>query len=454
MSGMSRLNGTQVAIIGLGESGFAAAQLALNKGGNVYVSDSRTEPKIAARRTDLRAGGAQVELGRHDISRLAGSDLVVVSPGIPPQAPVLRELSARGIPWISEPEFAVQFFSGSLIAVTGTNGKTTTTLLVGHLLEAAGLHVAVGGNVGGGLAPAASELALLVPKPSWYVLEMSSFQLSAIQSFKPKIGVFTNLFPDHLDRYECLEDYYADKGRIFENADEESVWVLPKNDNAVDSLIGSSLGRRFYFGEYEQSETHAFIADDILTLQVENRLNSLIDLGELSLLGQHNESNALAASLTTHLAGVPVESIADGLRSARPLPHRLELVTVRNGVTWINDSKATNTAATRSALKSLNQPIILLVGGVDKGEDFASLVPSGTNLRAILAYGEVAPRIVSEIENALLVEGDMEAVTKRAEALAEQGDAVLLSPACSSFDMFDSYEDRGCVFSALAREST
>jgi UDP-N-acetylmuramoylalanine--D-glutamate ligase len=266
--------------------------------------------------------------------------------------------------------------------------------------------------------------------------------------------VFTNLFPDHLDRYECLEDYYADKGRIFENADEESVWVLPKNDNAVDSLIGSSLGRRFYFGEYEQSETHAFIADDILTLQVENRRNSLIDLEELSLLGQHNESNALAASLTTHLAGVPVESIADGLRSARPLPHRLELVTVRNGVTWINDSKATNTAATRSALKSLNQPIILLVGGVDKGEDFASLVPSGTNLRAILAYGEVAPRIVSEIENVLLVEGDMEAVTKRAEALAEQGDAVLLSPACSSFDMFDSYEDRGCVFSALAREST
>jgi len=453
MSGMGGLTGAQVAIIGLGESGFAAAQLALNKGGNVYVSDSRTEPEIATRRTKLRAAGAQVELGRHDISRLAGSDLVVVSPGIPPQAPVLRELRVRGIPWISEPEFAVQFFSGPLIAVTGTNGKTTTTLLLEHLLEAAGLQVAVGGNVGGGLAPAASELALLVPNPSWYVLEMSSFQLSAIQSFKPEIGVFTNLFPDHLDRYECLEDYYADKGRIFENADEESVWVLPKNDSAVDSLIGNSLGRRFYFGEYEQSETHAFIAHDVLTVQVENCRHSLIDLEELSLLGQHNELNALAASLTAHLAGVPAESIADGLRSASPLPHRLELATVRNGVTWINDSKATNIAATRSALKSLIQPIILLVGGVDKGEDFASLVPSGTNLRAILAYGEAAPRIVSEIENALLVEGDMEAVTKSAEALAEQGDVVLLSPACSSFDMFDSYEDRGCVFSALARGS-
>ena len=450
---MSGLSGSHIAVIGLGASGLAAARLALDKGGDIYVSDLRIEPEVAARRADLRERGAQVELGRHDIERLAEADMVVVSPGIPPHAPILRVLQDRGIRWISEPEFAVQFFSGSLIAVTGTNGKTTTTLLLGHLLETAGVRVGVGGNVGGGLAPAASELALMVPAPDWYVLEMSSFQLSAIQSFRPDIGILTNLFPDHLDRYPSLEAYYADKARIFDNADHQSMWVLPEGDGVVDSLIGNTPGDRFYYGEDEQSETHAFMTDGVLTLCFEDHRYPLLEMDDLSLIGRHNIRNALAASLATHLVGVPAESIADGLHTARPLPHRLELVAAHNGVVWLNDSKATNVAATRSALESLIQPVVLLLGGVDKGEDFRSLIPSVAHLRAVLAYGAAAPRIVSEIEDAVLVDGDLGLVVQRAKKLAEEGDAILLSPACSSFDMFDNYEERGRVFTALARES-
>ena len=450
---MSALAGSQIAVIGLGASGLAAARLALDKGGDVYVSDLRTEPEVTARRADLRERGAQVELGRHDIERLEEADVVIVSPGIPPEAPVLRALQDRSVRWISEPEFAFQFFSSPLIAVTGTNGKTTTTLLLGHLLETAGVRVGVGGNVGGGLAPAASELALMEPAPDWYVLEMSSFQLSAIQSFRPDVGVLTNLSPDHLDRYSSLEAYYADKARIFDNADHQSIWVLPHGNRVVDSLIGNTPGDRFYFGEHQQSETHAFMVDGVLTLRFEDHRYPLLEMGDLSLIGQHNTQNALAASLATCLVDVPAESIADGLRTARPLPHRLEPVAVRNGVVWLNDSKATNVAATRSALESVHQPVVLLLGGVDKGEDFRSLIPSTANLRAILAYGAAAPRIVSEIEGAVLVDGDLGLVIQHAKKLAEEGDVILLSPACSSFDMFNDYEERGRVFASLAGEA-
>jgi len=448
---MSELTGASVAIIGLGASGIAAARLALDKGGDVYASDLRTEPAVAAGGADLRAAGASVELGEHDLERLARADLVVVSPGIPPVAPVLRALSDRGVGWISEPEFAVRFFSAPLIAVTGTNGKTTTTLLVAHLLESAGLHVAVGGNVGGGLAPAASELALLAEPPDWYVLEMSSFQLADVDKFRADIGVITNLSPDHLDRYESLEAYYRDKARMLNRADGESIWVLPAEDAAVASLMSETPGTRFFFGELEGAGTHAYITQSTLTIRTERRPDALIPTSELPLLGRHNLSNALAASLTAQLAGASVEGLRGGLRTARPLPHRLEPVADRDGVLWVNDSKATNVAATRSALLSLDRPVVLLVGGKDKGEDFSRLVPDRAVVRSILAYGAAASRIVSEVPGSDLVPGALESVVGRAAAVAQAGDVVLLSPACSSFDMFESYEERGRLFATLAQ---
>jgi len=448
---VSELGGVNVAIIGLGASGIAAARLALDKGGDVYASDLRTEPAVAVGGADLRTAGARVELGGHDLERLARADLVVVSPGIPPAAPVLRALSDRGIGWVSEPEFAVRFFSAPLIAVTGTNGKTTTTLLVAHLLQSAGLRAAVGGNVGGGLAPAASELALLPESPDWYVLEMSSFQLADVDTFRADIGVITNLSPDHLDRYASLDAYYADKARMLNRADAESVWVLPAGDPAVTSLMAETPGTRFFFSELEDAGTHAFVADSTLTLRTEGESDALIPASDLPLLGGHNLDNALAASLTARLAGAGAEGLRRGLRTARPLPHRLEPVADRDGVLWVNDSKATNVAATRSALLSLDRPVVLLVGGKDKGEDFSRLVPAGTVVRAVLAYGAAAERIVEELPGSELVAGALESVVSRAAAVAQPGDVVLLSPACSSFDMFESYEARGTLFATLAK---
>lgn len=450
---MKDLNGSTVAIIGLGASGVAAARLALAKGADVYVSDLHTEPAVATRGADLRGAGARVDVGEHDLERMARADLVVVSPGIPPRAPVLRALEDRGVGWISEPEFAVRFFSGSLIGITGTNGKTTTALLVAHLLEAAGVRAAVGGNVGGGLAPPASELALLAEPPDWYVLEMSSFQLADVETFRPDIGVVTNLAPDHLDRYESVAAYYADKARMLERASADSVWVLPAADTVVTKWMGDTPGSRFFFGEQEDTGTHAFSTQGFLTLRVDHSTHRLISDSDLPLLGRHNRHNALAAALTASLAGASCQGIATGLLSARPLPHRLEPVIERDGVLWVNDSKATNVAATRSALSSLSRPVVLLVGGKDKGEDFSCLVPADATVKAVLTYGAAGQRISSEVSVAEFVPGDLRAVTTRASSIAASGDVILLSPACSSFDMFVNYEERGRHFSELAREA-
>jgi UDP-N-acetylmuramoylalanine--D-glutamate ligase len=454
------LQGTSVAVIGLGASGVAAARLALAKGGEVYVSDSSSDASAAARGADLRAAGAAVDVGRHDIGRVAGAGLVVVSPGVPPSAPVLRALAERGVRWITEPELAVRFYSGPLIAVTGTNGKTTTTLLIGHLLDRAGIRAAVGGNVGGGMAPAASDLALLDEPPDWYVLEMSSFQLAGVETFRPDIGVVTNLSPDHLDRYASVEEYYADKARLFDNASDASRWVLPLGDRAVAKLAGSALGERYWFGGDVASASHAFEQDGTLALRVDGTLERLIARTDLPLIGRHNVDNALTAALVARLAGAQPLAIAAGLGSARPLPHRLEPVADRGGVLWVNDSKATNVAATRSALASLDRKVVVLLGGKDKGEPFAPLAEAlrGT-ARAVVAYGAVGPRIAGELIRELredvpvhLLGSDFDGVVRRAASLAQAGDIVLLSPACSSYDMFDNYEHRGRRFAELAKE--
>ncbi|GMV08051.1 MAG: UDP-N-acetylmuramoylalanine--D-glutamate ligase [Gemmatimonadota bacterium] len=451
----SGLSGAKVAVIGLGASGQAAARLALTKGGEVYVSDLRADAQAAAGGAELRALGADVEWGGHDVERLARADLVVVSPGIPPHAPVLRALRERGVRWISEPELAVRFFKGPLIAITGTNGKTTSTLLVAHLLEAAGLRAAVGGNVGGGFAPAACELALRGDAPDWYVLEMSSFQLGSIERFRPDIGVVTNLSPDHLDWYDGVEAYYADKARLFDNADASSRWVLRADDDAVTALAGDAPGARYGFAPEEGAGVHAFVRDGVLMLSLDGVEEALLEVEALPLLGRHNHLNALAAALTARLAGAATRGVARGLSTARPLPHRLEPVADARGVLWVNDSKATNVAAARSALESLSRPVVLLLGGKDKGEDFAALRPALTGVRHVMAFGAAGPRIAGAVEGAApltLLQADFRTVVEAARAHAVEGDILLLSPACSSFDMFENYEDRGRRFATLAGE--
>ncbi len=460
-----------VSILGLGASGVAAARLALSKGETVYVSDLRTDARAAADAHALRELGARVDLGSHDLGEIAASRVVVVSPGIPPGAPVLRELRDRGVRWVSEPDFAVRFFQGPLIAVTGTNGKTTTAALIAHCLHAAGVDAALGGNVGGGIAPAASELALRDHPPAWYVLEMSSFQLADVEVFAPRIGVVTNLAPDHLDRYPDLVAYYGDKARLFHLAAPDDLWVLNGEDTAVLALPGDAPGLRLTFG-WEDGKNAAFLRGDTLTLQIPAGVGAaadtdgdgdtggeeepLVTVSELSLLGRHNVMNALAAALAARLAGAGVTGIREGLRTFRPLPHRMEPVGEVGGVLWVNDSKATNVGAAVTALESLDRPVVAILGGKDKGEGYAPLVPIlRTRARAAVLYGEAGARMEEELAGAgipILRERDFaDAVTAGAGAALE-GDLLLLAPACSSYDQFENYEARGRAFMALARE--
>ena len=451
---MQRLEGKSVAVIGLGVSGVAAARLAFAKGGDVYVSDSGSNAATSARAADLRSAGVTVQLGGHDIDRVARSGIVVVSPGIPLDAPVLRALRERDVPWISEPELAFRFFSGQLIAVTGTNGKTTTTLLIAHLLAEAGLRAAAGGNVGGGLAPAASDLALLEEPPDWYVLEMSSFQLAGVDTFRPDIGVVTNLSPDHLDYYDDVGAYFADKARLFERATSRSSWVLPHGDETVAALAGSAPGQRFYFGGDEEADSDTWVDDTTMWIRGDGSPESFLAVSDFPLLGRHNVSNALAAAVVARLAGASTENIGAGLQTMRSLPHRMQPVADADDILWVNDSKATNVAATLSALESVDRPVVLLLGGKDKGEAFAPLIPALLKrVHCALVYGAAAPRITSELSDTVPVElhgDDFAVVMGRAAEIARAGDMILLSPACSSFDMFESYEHRGRAFTAFA----
>ncbi len=439
----------------------AAARLALSRGDDVHVSDLETDAQARARGADLGALGADVELGSHDVARIAGADVVVVSPGIPPHAPVLRELRARGVRWISEPELAARVFDGALIAVTGTNGKTTTALLVHHLLEAAGIDAAVGGNVGGGHAPAASELATDRPGAAWWVLELSSYQLAAIDTLAPDVGVLTNLAPDHLDRYESVEAYWADKARMFDNASDRSVWVLNGDQPEVEALAGNAPGRRYRFTAGPTAGSAAWIEDGVLVLDVGEGAETLVSTDAIPLLGRHNHVNALCAALAARLAGASVAAIREGLRTAEPLPHRLEAVGEFDGVLWVNDSKATNVASAVSAVESLRRPLVLLLGGTDKGESMdplaGALDRARSRLRAVVTYGAAGPRIARDLTaraSALplhRVDGGLDAAVALARTLARPGDAIVLAPAASSFDEFENYAERGARFAALAR---
>jgi len=457
----------RVSILGLGASGIAAARLALSHGEEVHVSDLRTDPEVDAAGAELRKLGARVDLGTHPVDVISGADLVVVSPGIPPAAPVLRDLRERGIRWISEPEFAVRFYSGSLIAVTGTNGKTTTAALTAHLLAEGGVVVGLGGNIGGGLGPAASELALRDPQPDWVVLEVSSFQLADIDTFQPDIGVLTNLAPDHQDRYADLESYYADKARIFDNAVPESRWVLNRDQPEVAELAGDALGERYWFGLEGSDFRGGYLQNGVLTLDLGSGPVPLLAPGEMLLLGRHNVANALTASVAAALAGASVEAIRTGLRSFPALPHRLEPVGQREGVLWVNDSKATNVAAARSAVLSLRPVpvqageeglLVLLLGGMDKRESLDELVGVlHGRVRAVVCYGAVGPRFADALEGLIPVvrsTGSFDEAVAAGAAAALPGDVLLLAPATSSYDQFRNYGERGDRFRTLARGET
>ena len=461
---MAALSGQRIAIVGLGASGRAAARLALRHGAEVRVSDDGDTPALRAYARELESMGARVRLGGHDPARIAASRLVVASPGIPPGAPVLSSLSAAGKRWVSEPEFAFRFFRSSLIAVTGTNGKTTTSALAARMLEAAGVSVGLGGNIGGGLGPPASELALRDPAPEWLVVEMSSYQLGAVSRFRPDIGVVTNLAPDHLDRYPSRAAYYADKARLFANARADSRWVLGSGVPAALPLDDEVPGARYLFDAEESAgqwsrgpdgELAAYARDGWLMLASGGGEERVMPVADVALAGRAGLANTMAAGLAARLAGAGTEAIARAARDFRPLPHRLERVVERDGVLWVNDSKATNVAAAAGAVRSFDRPIVLLAGGQDKGEDLAPFADAiRGRVRRVIVYGDARFRLEEALAGAaslVRVDTGFDAAVRAAERWARPGDILLLSPACASFDQFADYEARGHRFAALAR---
>jgi UDP-N-acetylmuramoylalanine--D-glutamate ligase len=440
-----RRNG--VAVVGLMRSGRAAAELLRREGIPVYASDAADTPALRENAEALRRAGCDVELGRHDLGRIATAALVIVSPGVPPDAPAIGAARAAGVPVVAELDLAARFLGDTrLIVVTGTKGKSTTTACIAHLLDVLGLGDAGGaGNIGTALA----AVALAGAHPRYLAVEASSFQLHDAPTLAPAVGVLTNLSPDHLDRYGTAEAYYADKALLFRNATPESHWVVNGDDAAALALAAPAAGRREAFS-LERRTAEGFY--DRAARWLVLRGIPLIPRDDLPLLGDHNVANALAAALA-----VPAEADRDALARAltgfHPLPHRLEPVRELDGVIWIDDSKATVLSAVAVALASVPRPIILLLGGRPKLASFAPLAPYLGRVRAIVAYGEASPLIERDLAGAarvVPVEGrDFEAVLASARKLARRGDAVLLAPGCTSFDMFDNAEDRGRQFRAI-----
>jgi len=450
----SNLAGQRIGVLGLARSGLAAARLALARGATVYASDASDTEPLRKAAEEVRAAGGEADVGEHDPSKLAACDRVVVSPGIPLDAPILREAGVERDRLLSEVDLALEQLDVPLAAVTGTNGKTTVTALLAHLLQQAGMDAPAAGNIGTPLC----EVALQDETPDAVALEISSFQLALTDRLNPAVGVLTNLAPDHLDRYPTLDAYYADKQRLFRNAGPGSVWVVNGEDDAVSAMTEGVPGRRFLFrvkSKPAANEHGGWLAGDELHLRLEGGEERLVERGELLILGLHNTANALAAAVTARLLGADLESVRDGLRTFGAPAHRLEVVGERDGVRWINDSKATNLASTRVAVRSMDRPTVLLMGGRHKGEPYAELISDlQARVRTVVTFGEAGPDIAAALEDRIpleRVDGGLKAAVARAASLAEPGDAILLAPACSSYDEFPNFERRGEAFTRLAR---
>ena len=431
----------EVAVVGLARSGVSACRLLRARGFAVYASDAAEGAALVAESPRLKAEGCAVQLGGHDLARISRAAVVVVSPGVPPTAPPLAAAAAAGRTVISELDLAARFLPGTkLIVTTGTKGKSTVSSLIAAMLAANGLGP---GEVAGNIGLPLSDVAMLADPPAWLAVEASSFQLHDCPTLTPAVGVLTNLSPDHLDRYDSVEAYYADKARIFRGAGIASHWVSNGDDAAVVAMTHGIEGRHERFSlDVQMADAWYDRSGGWLVV----RGMPLVRRADLELLGDHNVANALAAALAVPPDLTDRDAIAAAIKAFRPLHHRLEPVREVAGVLWVNDSKATTVSAALSAVQSVGRPVVLLLGGKDKGGDFADLVPALRGARGVVAYGEAGDRIARELAGHVTVmkEGkDFDQVLARARSLAKPGDAVLLSPACSSFDMFANAEERG-----------
>jgi UDP-N-acetylmuramoylalanine--D-glutamate ligase len=444
------LAGKRLLMVGLARTGIATSLFGAGYGATVTATDEKPETELAETAARLRAAGVKLALGRHNTEIFLEQDLIVVSPGVRANLPALEQARARGIPVWSEIELAWRFLRGKLVAITGSNGKTTTTSLVAHILKTASIPTQAGGNIGTPL------LALVEASmdTSVTVAEVSSFQLETIEKFRPEIGVLLNLTPDHLDRHASFEEYAAAKMRMFENQLERDAAVLNADDPEITKRMPTKP-HVYWFSRTKRVATGTFLRDGQIFFRHEGTETPLARREEISLRGEHNLENVLAASAAAYLAGADAESIAAGVKTFRGVEHRLEFVADVEGVAFYNDSKATNVDATVKAIEAFSGPLVVILGGKDKGSDYSALrEPLRGGARLALTIGAAAAKIAEQIGNAVPLEhaGTMERAVEIAMERAQAGDTVLLAPACASFDQFENYEHRGRVFKELVRK--
>lgn len=441
----------RLVILGGGESGTGAARLAVRKGFDVLVSD---KGKIASKYQEvLKSEGIAFEEGGHTLEAILNADEIVKSPGIPQKSAVLKAIREKGIPVIGELEFAYRYCSGKIIAITGSNGKSTTTKWIYHMLQHAGLDVAMGGNIGMSFAGLLAD-----GSHEWYVLEVSSFQLDDTVSFRPYIAILLNITPDHLDRYEYkMENYVNSKFLITANQHATDYFIFCADDPVIEEAMNRIhvKAHQLSFTLTNTPREGAWSNNEHIYFQFnQNTFNMTIS--ELALQGKHNRYNSMAAAISGQVLDIKKESIRESLMDFTGLEHRLEFVAKVHGISFINDSKATNVNSTWYALESMNDPVIWIAGGVDKGNNYSEILDLvKKKVKAIVCLGADNMKLqeaFSRYVDIMVTTDSMQDAVDMAYRLGSDGDAVLLSPACASFDLFENYEDRGNQFKAIVRE--
>jgi UDP-N-acetylmuramoylalanine--D-glutamate ligase len=445
-----KLKGRDVLVMGLGRSGLAAMRLCAQRGACVTATDRRTAAELPEVVAEAERNGSHLVLGQHRTDDFLAADLVVLSPGIPLEQPHVAAAAAAGVPVIGELELACSQLACPIVGITGTNGKSTTTTFAGDLLTATGLHTFVGGNLGVPLSEGVLEAPFDLA-----VVEVSSFQLETAPSFHPTVAALLNVTEDHLDRYPGFEAYCDAKAQIFANLGPEDAVVHNAADPIVDRLVADLPGRRLAFSLEDHGADGAFLAGGELRLRLDGVVHPL-DTASFAVPGSHNTENLMAALLCGIAAGAPFDGMARSLSGLRGLPHRMEWVGSVHGVDWYNDSKATNVASAAKTLEGCPAAAVMLLGGKDKGGDYAPLVRLlGARARGVVVYGQAAAVISAALDAggvAYRRVEDLAGAVQAACAMARPGDAVLLSPACSSYDQFRDYEQRGDTFRALVED--
>ena len=465
---MIELKNKRVLVVGLGKSGLAAARFLKERGARVTVSDARPATLIAEL-SDLLDQGFMVEAGSHGLLTFRRQDLIVVSPGVPMSTPVLTQVRAMGAHIIGELELGVEFLQGEVIGITGSNGKTTTTTLLGEILKAAGKPTLVGGNIGLPVTAMVAESVELSrrggeadPPPAakddnskvWSVIEVSSFQLETVETFKPRIAVVLNITPDHLDRHGDFATYAGAKGRITEFQTAEDFLVLNGEDKETQMVAAKTKAQIYWFSGRRPIKQGTFVhGESIMFIPREGaKAEPVMPVAEIPLAGAHNVENVLAAVCVARLAGVESETIRGAVRAFTAVEHRLEFVREVAGVRYYNDSKATNVDATMKAIEAFAGGIHLILGGKDKDSDYRVLAPLlRERVKTVITIGSAAEKIERQLDGVVKIESaeTLDRAVAFAQETAVAGDTVLLAPACSSFDQFENYEQRGRVFKEL-----